>query len=65
MAEETTNQGTSYGKKSIWQWIIIYIIIGAIVYGLIYYFVLNKRGGYSSGGSGGVSAPATQQNPKY
>lgn len=55
-------EGGGYGKKSIWQWIIIYIIIGAVIYGLIYYFVLNKRGGY---GGGGTSAPGTQQNPKY
>ena len=40
-------KGYSYGKKPLWQWIVIYLIIGAIVYGLIYYFVIAKKGGYS------------------
>ncbi len=40
---------SAYGKKSLWKWVIIYVIIGVIVYGLIYYFILGKKGGYSSG----------------
>jgi hypothetical protein len=36
----------AYGKKPLWQWILIYVVIGAIVYGAIYYFFMN-RGGYS------------------
>lgn len=35
-----------YGKKPMWQWVVIYLIIGAIVYGAIYYFVFAKKGGY-------------------
>lgn len=38
------NQDTNYGKRPLWQWILIYVIIGAIAYGLIYYFVLGKKG---------------------
>ena len=34
----------NYGKKSIWKWIILYVIIGAIAYGLIYYFFFYKNG---------------------
>ncbi len=34
----------AYGKRPLWQWIVIYLIIAAIVYGLIYYFFLG--GGY-------------------
>lgn len=47
-----------YGKRPIWFWIVVYIIIGAIVYGLIYLFIVNM-GGYnnqnngSDGGDGG------------
>lgn len=41
-----------YGKRPLWQWIAIYVVIGAIVYGLIYYFVIAKKGGgYSSNGT--------------
>lgn len=46
-----------YGKRPLWQWVVIYLVIGAVVYGLIYYFVLAKKGGYN------YSAPSstTQQ----
>lgn len=33
-----------YGKRPLWQWAVIYLVIAAIVYGLVYYFFL--RGGY-------------------
>lgn len=38
---------SSYGssKRPIWQWVVIYAVIGLVVYGLIYYFVLAKKGG--------------------
>jgi plastocyanin len=35
-----------YRKRPLWQWILIYVVIAAVVYGLIYYFVLAKKGGY-------------------
>jgi hypothetical protein len=31
--------GGSYGKRPLWQWILLYIIIGGIIYALIYYFL--------------------------
>lgn len=31
-----------YGKRPLWQWIAIYAVIGLIIYGLIYYFVIAK-----------------------
>lgn len=37
-----------YSKRPLWQWILIYLIVGGIAYILIYYFVIAKRGGYSS-----------------
>jgi len=37
-----------YGKRPLWQWILIYVIIGGIVYGAIYYFAVAKKGGYSA-----------------
>ncbi|MBI2011272.1 hypothetical protein HYS91_00750 [Candidatus Daviesbacteria bacterium] len=39
------NKGSGYGKRPLWQWIVIYLVIGAIVYGLVYYFILSKPGG--------------------
>lgn len=51
-----------YGKRPLWQWILIYIIIGGIIYAAIYYFFLNK-GSYNL--SGGTSAPSAQTVPGY
>jgi len=48
MAEEYSK---GYGKRPLWQWIVIYAVIGGIVYAGIYYFVIAKKGGYSSSSS--------------
>lgn len=42
-----------YGKRPMWQWVLIYLVVGGLVYGLIYYFVLGKKSGYN------YVAPAT------
>lgn len=35
----------SYGsKRPLWQWILIYLIIGGIIYALIYFFIINPGG---------------------
>lgn len=47
MAEENSNDSNYGGKRPLWQWVSIYAIIGLIIYGLIYYFVLAKKGGNS------------------
>lgn len=47
--QENQKPAKGYGKRPVWQWVVIYLIIGAIVYGLIYYFAQN--GGY--GGDNG------------
>ncbi len=44
MAEN--NKG-GYGKRPMWQWVLIYIVVGGIIYGLIYYFYLGRNGGYN------------------
>ena len=43
MAEENNQPKNQkgYGKRPMWQWILIYIVVGAVVYGLIYYLFLN------------------------
>ena len=37
-----------YGKRPLWQWIIFYVIVGGLIYALIYYFIIAKHGGYGS-----------------
>lgn len=51
-----------YGKRPLWQWILIYIIIGGIIYAAIYFFVLKKS---YNGVGGNSSAPSTQTAPGY
>lgn len=51
----------SYGKRPLWQWIIIYLVIGGIIYAGIYYFLSAKRGGVSYNQPGPQTQSATQQ----
>jgi hypothetical protein len=46
MADETPDKESGYGKRPLWQWILIYLIIGSIIYALIYFFVIAPRGGF-------------------
>lgn len=59
--QNSSGYGKGYGKRPMWQWILIYVVIGAIVYGLIYYFVLAKRGGYSQNNPYQYQPTAAQQ----
>ena len=52
----------NYGKRPLWQWILIYLIIGGIIYALIYFVVLKKNYG-GTGGTG--NTPSTQTAPGY
>jgi len=40
-----------YGKRSLKQWVIIYVILAIIVYALIYFIFIRKSGG-TAGSSG-------------
>ena len=35
---------TSYGKRPLWQWILIYLIVGGLIYYAVYYFYFAKKG---------------------
>lgn len=54
--------GKGYGKRPLWQWIVIYLIIAVILYGVIYYFFIARRS--TSPTPAGGSTPQTQ-NPIY
>lgn len=41
MANYLTEGG--YNKRPLWQWVVIYLVVAAVVYGLIYYFFLAKK----------------------
>ena len=36
-----------YNKKSIWKWVVLYVLIGAVAYGLIYYFLARECSKYT------------------
>jgi hypothetical protein len=40
-----------YGKRPVWQWVVIYVIIAIIVYGLIYLLFIHKSGSTSGSNS--------------
>ncbi len=44
---EQQKPSNGYGKRPIWQWVLIYLIIAIVVYGLIYYVFI--RDGSSPG----------------
>ncbi len=47
----TKTQGEGYGKRPVWQWIVFYLAIAAVAYGLVYYFLLMPRSSIASSGS--------------
>lgn len=51
MAEET-NYSKGYGKRPFWQWVVLYLIIGGIIYAAVYYFFLAPKGGYNTSQGG-------------
>ena len=53
---------SGYGKRPLWQWIALYVVVAILVYGLVYYFVLAKKGGSYNTNSAAVpsySAPTS------
>jgi hypothetical protein len=47
---------SGYGKMPLWQWILLYVVIGGAIYAAVYYFAFGA-GGYS------YTAPAGSVNP--
>jgi flagellar basal body-associated protein FliL len=42
--EQDEPQSKSYGKHSIWWWLVVYLIAAVIVYGIIYLVFFNHMG---------------------
>lgn len=56
--DQDTPKSNGYGKRPFWQWILIYVVIGGIVYAAIYYFFFANKGGYG----GYNQSPSVPQN---
>jgi hypothetical protein len=52
---------SAYSKRPLWQWILLYVIIGGIIYAAIYFIFLKPKGGYNYG-SGSNSSQQSQYN---
>ena len=50
---------SGYGKRPLWQWVLIYLIVGGAVYAAIYYFMGHKSAsGYGAKTNSQVTQPA-------
>lgn len=49
MDQEPSQKPTKgYGKRPLWQWVLLYIVVAIVVYGLIYLLFIHKSGGAGS-----------------
>lgn len=48
-SKASSGYGGGYGKRPMWQWIILYLIVGGIIYYAVYYFFLMPKAGTSTG----------------
>ena len=44
LVDDVTETGNAYSKRPLWQWILLYVILGSIIYAVIYYFVFANKG---------------------
>jgi len=47
-SSQTPKKG-GYGKRPMWQWVLLYVIVAIVVYGLIYLLFIRKSGGSTGG----------------
>ncbi|MBI4185474.1 hypothetical protein HY524_00295 [Candidatus Berkelbacteria bacterium] len=57
--------GAGYGKRPMWQWILIYVIVGGILYYGVYYFFLRGNSGDGSNGLYGSSSSSSGSPYNY
>ncbi len=61
MEETAGTANGGYNKRPLWQWLVIYVILGAIIYGVIYYFFLNKSSYNYNKSSSQYTSPSPSQ----
>jgi hypothetical protein len=49
---------SGYGKRPLWQWVVLGIVVVVILYGGFYYFVLAKKGSNASESMSATTSPA-------
>lgn len=48
----TASKPGGYGKRPMWQWVLIYLVVGAVVYGGVYYWYAKTHPGTLYGPNG-------------
>jgi hypothetical protein len=61
---ESTNN-SAYTKRPLWQWIVIYVIIGGLVYGVAYYLFIAKSGTYNTSSYQTPTNPTSVSQQKF
>ena len=56
MNQDSTSKKPGYGGRPLWQWILIYLVVGGLIYAGIYYFMEHK----SASGYGQPMKASTQ-----
>lgn len=55
------NKSSGYGKRPMWQWILLYLVVAVVLYGGYYFFFLAKGGNNTSNpyGANQSASPTT------
>lgn len=64
MNQTVEQKNDGYGKRPLWQWVVIYLVIGGIIYAGIYYFFLAKKRGGFNYNQPGQSRTQSTTNPQ-
>lgn len=56
---------TGYAKRPMWQWLVIYLIIGGLIYAVIYYFYFAKKGSNPYGTATNTTQTIPQSSITY
>lgn len=59
--QEQNYQDDSYGKRPFWQWLLIYLVIGGVIYALVYFLFFNNGAGSSLYENDAAPSPNIQQ----
>ncbi len=47
MEDNNSEKKYSYGRRPLWHWIVLYVVLGGAAYGLVYYLFFAKNGVYN------------------
>lgn len=65
MNQDNTSSKQGYGRRPLWQWVLIYLIIGGAIYAAIYYFTAGRSGNsYGASTKTSTQAVAPAQSPQ-